>query len=492
MILRRSCRTDPRQELGSIALGPIALGPIALGSALAFVLPLGFDLGPASLAFAQSPPNLAPPNLAPSNPAPSGPPATALPSTASPSAAAPASAADALKQRDQDLDAALARQRASAENQAKLRADIQVLSGDRRKFNQQLIDTAARVRDVEAAIDATRARLDPLDEQERMFRKSLDKRRGVIVEILAALQRIGRQPPPALMVQPEDALQAVRTAITLGAALPEMRAQADAVAGDLSDLLRVRKGIMDERDRLSGQLNLLGREQLRMTLLIDERQKKQAVAQQALDSERQRAADLAHQVDSIKDLIAKLEGGLDSATRAARASNRAITNDATQPELAALSDPGRLAPAAAFADMRGRLRLPVNGGRIREFGGSDGAGGTQKGLSIAARPGAEITAPCDGWVVYAGPFRSYGQLLILNAGGGYHVLLAGMERISVDLGQFVLTGEPVAVMGDGSQAPAPVTAEPKQPVLYVEFRKDGAPIDPSPWWATNEGEKVRG
>ena len=94
-------------------------------------------------------------------------------------------------------------------------------------------------------------------------------------------------------------------------------------------------------------------------------------------------------------------------------------------------------------------------------------------------------------MVYAGAFRSYGQLLILNAGGGYHVLLAGMDRISVDLGQFVLTGEPVAVMGDGSQA-ATVTTEPKQPVLYVEFRKDGTPIDPSPWWATNEGEKVRG
>ena len=95
-------------------------------------------------------------------------------------------------------------------------------------------------------------------------------------------------------------------------------------------------------------------------------------------------------------------------------------------------------------------------------------------------------------MVYAGPFRGYGQVLILNAGGGYHVLLAGMERISVDLGQFVLTGEPVAMMGDESRASATVAAEPKQPVLYVEFRKDGTPIDPSPWWATNEGEKVRG
>ena len=275
----------------------------------------------------------------------------------------------------------------------------------------------------------------------------------MIVEILAALQRIGRQPPPALMVRPEDALQAVRTAITLGAVLPEMRAEADALAGDLADLLRVRKQIVDERDRLSQNLDQLARDQLRMSMLIDERQKKQAVAEQALDAERQQAADLARQVDSIKDLITKLEAGLDPATRAARAAARAIEDDATQPELAALGDPGRLAPGGR---LRRHARPPAFAGqrrpRIREFGGSDGAGGTQKGLSIAAQPGAQITAPCDGWVVYAGAFRSYGQLLILNAGGGYHVLLAGMERISVDLGQFVLTGEPVAVMGDGSQS----------------------------------------
>jgi septal ring factor EnvC (AmiA/AmiB activator) len=473
MILRRSSRTDPR---------------LVLGSALAFVLPFSAEFGTNSLAFAQTPSNLAPAAQPPAMQSPAAP----SPPAASAPGAAPANDADALKQRDQELNAALARQRDSAQSQLKLRAEIAALSQDRRKFNQQLIDTAAKVRDVEANIDATRARLAPLDQQEQAFRKSLDDRRGTIVEILAALQRIGRQPPPALMVRPEDALQAVRTAITLGAVLPEMREEADALAGDLADLVNVRKQIAAESDRLSGDLNLLGREQLRMTLLIDERQRKQGAAEQELGTEQQQATDLAHQVDSIKDLIVKLESGMDPAVRAALDANRTVEEDATRPDLAALSDPGRLAPAVAFADMHGRLPLPVNGQRIREFGGSDGAGGTQKGLSIAAHPGAQITAPCDGWVVYAGPFRSYGQLLILNAGGGYHVLLAGMERISVDLGQFVLTGEPVAVMGDDSQASATVTAEPKQPVLYVEFRKDGTPIDPSPWWATNEGEKVRG
>ena len=152
----------------------------------------------------------------------------------------------------------------------------------------------------------------------------------------------------------------------------------------------------------------------------------------------------------------------------------------------------RLSPAIAFASAKGLLALPVNGSKIRDFGGSDGAGGVEKGISLATRAGAQVTTPCDGWVVYAGPFRSYGQLLILNAGGGYHVLIAGMERISVNIGQFVLTGEPVATMGTTSQVASIFAANASQPVLYVEFRKDGTPIDPGPWWAANEGEKVRG
>jgi septal ring factor EnvC (AmiA/AmiB activator) len=142
--------------------------------------------------------------------------------------------------------------------------------------------------------------------------------------------------------------------------------------------------------------------------------------------------------------------------------------------------------------LRGQIPIPVNGVKLKDFGAPDGVGGLEKGISIATRAGARVTSPADGWVVYAGPFRSYGQLLILNAGGGYHILLAGMDRISVDLGQFVLTGEPVAVMGNGSQIAAILATGSSQPVLYIEFRKDGQPVDPGPWWAAGEGEKVRG
>jgi septal ring factor EnvC (AmiA/AmiB activator) len=296
------------------------------------------------------------------------------------------------------------------------------------------------------------------------------------------------------VIKAEDALQAVRSAMMLGAVLPEMRQQAEVLAADLAELVRLRQQIAGERDRLARDLFVLADERQRLSVFIDERQKRLAAAEQALADERQRAAQLARQAENLNQLIAKLEHGLDTAARTARAAARASEDakaSSARPDLAALKDPGRLSPAVAFASAKGTLPLPVNGARIKEFGAADGLGGTEKGVSIAARPGGQITAPCDGWVVYAGPFRNYGQLLILNAGGGYHVLLAGMERISVDLGQFVVTGEPVAVMGDAQSAIAKAGGV-SQPVLYVEFRKDGVPVDPGPWWAVNEGQKVRG
>jgi septal ring factor EnvC (AmiA/AmiB activator) len=395
---------------------------------------------------------------------------------------------EALKARDQELEAARDAQRKSAEAEAALKREIEQFGADRRKLNQDLIDTAARLRGVEGKIAATEARLKPLDGNELDIRKSLDGRRAVIGEVLAALQRIGHRPPPALIASPEDALQSVRTAMVLGAVLPEMRHEVEALASDLSELLAVRKKIAAERDQLNAEVASLGNERARMTALVDERQKQQTDREKALEAERARAGDLARQVDNLKDLIAKLEQNVDPAVRAAREAARSDS----RPALSAFRDPGRLTPAIAFASLRGQVPIPVNGVKLKEFGAPDGSGGQEKGLSVATRAGAQVTAPADGWVVYAGPFRSYGQLLILNVGGGYHVLLAGMDRISVDLGQFVLTGEPVAVMGNGSHIAAILATGSSQPVLYIEFRKDGVPVDPGPWWAAGEGEKVRG
>jgi septal ring factor EnvC (AmiA/AmiB activator) len=405
---------------------------------------------------------------------------------------AAAASPEVIKQREQELEATRAEQKSAAEAQAKLKAELAALGQDRSKLNQQLIDTAANVRTVETKIGEAEARLRSLSGREQEMRASLDSRRADIVEVLAALQRAGRRTPPALLVRPEDALQSLRTAMLLGAVVPELRGRAERLAGELGELVALRRNIAAERDQLATDRDKIRNDQTRLAALVDERQRQQAAREKDLDAENARAITLSRQVGDLQGLIARMEQDLQSAARAAAAASRVPATVNGKPNLAAFKDRSRQSPAIAFASAKGLLSLPVNGNKIRDFGGSDGLGGVQKGISLATRPGSQVTTPCDGWVVYAGPFRSYGQLLILNAGGGYHVLIAGMERISVNIGQFVLTGEPVATMGSTSQVASILATNASQPVLYVEFRKDGTPIDPGPWWAANEGEKVRG
>ena len=406
-------------------------------------------------------------------------------------AQAAAASADAIKQREQELEAARAEQNRTAESQAKLKAEIAAIGQDRSQLNQQLIDMAAQVRDLEGRMADAEARLHSLDSREQEIRSSLKSRRSEIVEVLAALQRAGRRTPPALLVRPEDALKSLRTAILLGAVVPELRARAEKLAGELGELVTLRKTIAGERDHLAADRDKMKVDQTRLAALTDERQRQQAAKEKDMEAESARAIALAKQVDDLQGLIAKMEQEVKAAAKAAAAAKQQGAPNG-KPDPALLKNPNRQSPAIAFASTKGLLSLPVNGSKIRDFGSSDGAGGIEKGISLAARPGAQVTTPCDGWVVYAGPFRSYGQLLILNAGGGYHVLIAGMERISVNIGQFVLAGEPVATMGATSQVASIFAPNVSQPVLYVEFRKDGTPIDSGPWWAAKEGEKVRG
>lgn len=419
-------------------------------------------------------------------------PAAAQVATPSPQAAAVSP--DIIRQREQELEATREQQRKAAELQQKLKADIAAIGQDRSKLNQQLIDGAAQVRTVETRIGDAEARLRPLDAREQQIRASLDSRRSEIVEVLAALQRAGRRTPPALLVRPEDALQSLRTAMLLGAVVPELRGRAEKLSSDLGELVAVRKTIATERDALARDRDKSKDDQVRLAALVGERQRQQSAIEKDMEAEGARAITLSKQVDSLQGLIAKMEQDLKSAAKAAATASMQGAPAAPngKPNVGGLKNPARLSPAIAFASAKGLLAFPVNGSKIRDFGGSDGVGGAEKGISLATRAGAQVTTPCDGWVVYAGPFRSYGQLLILNAGGGYHVLIAGMERISVNIGQFVLTGEPVAIMGSTSQVASILATTASQPVLYVEFRKDGTPIDPGPWWAANEGEKVRG
>jgi septal ring factor EnvC (AmiA/AmiB activator) len=402
---------------------------------------------------------------------------------------APAGLEAERAERSRQLESLLGQLERARQTEAKLRSEIDAIKDDRKKLAQALLDSAARLRAIETKVSAGEKRLPELDQRERELQRSLDGRRDLLAEVLAALQRIGRQPAPALVLRSEDALDAVRSAILLGAVIPGLRGEVDTLAADLGELARLRSEIATERDNLVRDRIALEEERMRIAALGEERRKRQAEGEKALESERARAQLLAKQVETVTELVARIEQEIESAAKAAEAARRESDARAAR---AAIGDPTRIAPALPFAEAKGRLPLPVAGTRVREFGAPDGLGGTEKGLLIAARPDAQVTAPCDGWVVYAGTFRSYGQLLIINPGGGYHVLLAGMERITVELGQFVVTGEPVAVMGNGPRTASAVTLGSSQPILHVEFRKDGNSIDSAPWWAKPGTEKARG
>jgi septal ring factor EnvC (AmiA/AmiB activator) len=387
--------------------------------------------------------------------------------------------------------------RASEDQRRRIEADIESIRADRARLNAALIDTTAKVQDTERQMDAANARLTTLVGSENALRRSLDSRRGLIADVLAALQRMGRSPPPAILVRPQDMTQAIRAAMLLGSVLPDLKSETLALAQDLDELAELRKSIASEKEGLGQRAASLATDKERLTALVAARQQSLTDAEQALGSERDRAAELARQAVNLKELIARMETEVapaKSAAAASRAADQAAAADVqTRANAAGTKDPARLRPALAFADVKGQVALPAAGAILKGFGAPDAFGGTEKGVSIATPAAATVASPIDGWVAFSGRYRTYGQLLIINAGGGYYMVLAGMDRINVGVGQFVLAGEPVASMGDGSArtaAAAAIGAE--QPILYIELRKDGTAIDPGPWWAKTDIEKARG
>lgn len=388
--------------------------------------------------------------------------------------------------------------RGSDAHRKALSATIAAVSTDRARLHDALLAVAAEVSAAEERIADAEARLVLLGGKRAATERSLQGRRAIVTEVLAALQRMGRKPPPALLVEPGDVLKAVRTSMLLGSVVPGMRAEIDALQSDLEDLTRTRTAIASEREAIDREIAALAIERSRLAGLIDARQAALGQAESEAEAERGKAKQLAAEAGSLKDLIGRSEresAAAGAAAEAARSSDERLAMVTPDPRGPTPSkDPARLAPAVAFASTKGTLAAPTGGGTVlRRFGEDDGLGGTEKGTVFAAHAGATVTAPADGWIAFAGPYRSFGQLLILNTGGGYYIVLAGMDRVNVTSGQFVLAGEPVGAMGDGSnKTAAAVALGVAQPVLYVEFRKDGATIDPGPWWAKPELQKVRG
>jgi murein hydrolase activator len=385
----------------------------------------------------------------------------------------------------------------SEKRSKELQADLDKLATERDRINARLVETGKLIQQHEVQLGSIESKLGELDNQERQLRGSLAQRHGAISALLAALQRMGRNPPPVMITRREDALTMVRSAMLLSSAFPELRVQAEGLAKELNDLSQVIKRGRSERDKLTAEKTRHDQARVRLAALQDEKRRSSTQQQAELSSVRQEVARIAKNVEEMTDFLKRLDNEVTGRVPSPPAGKEAAgeTGDgkaaavmAPSGERVAMATPGRIRPNIPFDQSKGTLQLPTQGKRILSFGQKTPFGTQSKGIGLQTRYGGAVVSPCDGLVVYAGEFRTYGQLLIISPGGGYHVLLAGLSQIDVQVGQSVLMGEPVGVMSSAVKAQ---TAQDSGPVLTVEFRKDQRPIDPDPWWSDGS-RKVQG
>lgn len=352
-----------------------------------------------------------------------------------------------------------------------LMAEVQALKKDSGSISRALAAAAKAERLYAAESAAAAKRLGVLAAQSRKQRAALRQRQAELAEILAGLEKLGANPPPALFVRADDAAESLAAAALLGGLLPQMQEKAALVRAKLQELAAVEDSVKAERQRLSiAQENHIS-EQMRLSLLLEEKAQMQSQKRQNLRQEEANRRNLAEKAQSLQDLLAEIAKQKPSADSAAAA--------------------GQMRIADKFSALRGALSPPAAGRLLAGFGQKT-AGKAAQGEIVETAFGATVSAPAEAVVRYAGAFRSYGQMLILDMGENYYLILAGLAHIHVASGQFLLQGEPLGVMenillaGQGSLMMGKAA-----PKLYLELRKDGKPVDPAPWWAAAGGGQSR-
>lgn len=380
------------------------------------------------------------------------------------------------------------------ERRKQLEAEANALAEEVQEIRQQLIEAAARVQARERDVTDSENRLAGLEAAQAVLLAQLETRRAELTDTLAALQRLDRNPPPALAVRPDDAVSAMRSALLLSTIVPKLETDAREIRERLEELEKVKTDLIAEQETFDmASLDLTG-EREKLNKLLEAKITAESAARALAEEEATALATLSREAKSLKDLIARLEARAASRTPVPRPTftEQAMPTDAepapTERQVAALIP--NLAPGRLFSASRGLIRPPVEGIALGRYGTDDGVGGTVQGLTLETRPEAPVTAPFDGRIAFAGPFRRYGQLLILEVGEGYHLLLAGMTRIDGIVGQNVLAGEPVGAMGQ-TRSEESSNAGSDKPALYIELRRNGAPVDPRPWFVASD-RKARG
>ncbi|WP_196260162.1 murein hydrolase activator EnvC family protein [Pelagibacterium limicola] len=394
-----------------------------------------------------------------------------------------------------DLARLADRMRLTDERIAQIRAEIEALDGDASRLAAELVATGQRVDLAGEDIRLIEERLEELFASERSIRHRLDGHDRSISNLLASLQRISASPPPALIVDPSDALGSARAALLLSAVLPQLQERARTVTDSLNALVEIKQTALAEAEHLNANLETLNAERLRIATVIEARKQGLEWLTEDLLVEEAGALALADRATSLEQLIAGLEARIAAVTAAGDARTAAASGSSV-PVLdrevleVAFADQTRTEPAVPIESARGFLTQPAVGDLVENFGAADGFGGTAQGVSLATATGAPVLAPADGWIAYAGPVLNYGQIVVINAGLDYLIVLAGLETVEATVGEFIQMGTPVGRMGDAARQSGPTGVD--GPTLYVEMREGGIPINPLEWWMVTPQEQESG
>lgn len=422
-------------------------------------------------------------------------------------------------------------ERARAESQAKAEAlerKAKVIRAEILALKVEMVASARQTQDMEERLTEVEDRLVALEQEEARRKQEIRDQHGTLVGTLSALQRLAAQPPEALIARPGSPIDTVRSAMLLSIAVPAIEDRADFLRDEIQDIVDLRARIAEEHKSLQATAKGLQQKRGQLASLIE---RKKALERSALDegiAMLNRAERLGAEAKDLRDLLTRLEreaqvraereaeaeAKREAHRRAVQAAKEQAVRDAVQ-EAKRTARAKRQSAARSFAARRreelkktrlsdlpaiklakpdnvrafpeaankAALVLPARGKLIAQFGEQiDGEPDASKGLTIETRAASQVVAPFDGRIAYAGPFRRYGLILIIEHGGRYHTLLAGLDQIHAVVGQWVLAGEPVGIMASIPDS---------RPRLYMELRQTGQPINPLPWLAAT-GNKVQG
>lgn len=408
-----------------------------------------------------------------------------------------------LKKTEQELQRRETERRQLDERAARLEEERLWLSAQMVALADETRLREIELAEIESALATLRA-----EEADKAAAMEMEQAR--LAALLAALQRAARVPPEAALIRPEAPADALRSALVLRDLVPAFRHEAALLARGLEQLAEVRRQLEEQRVRAAAAAQDLEARVRQIAVLAA---KRETLARQT-DAERhaaaQRVARLGAQAGDLRQLMEKVEQERRAA--AAQAAKREAERQENDRRVALAQEAARLEAEqeaqrreaekkeserkAAEAERKARqlaesqaaalgvggLRRPAAGRVAVRFGRPDRSGGESRGLTITGRAGSAVVSPSSGSIMYAGPFRNFGLILIVEHGNGYHSLLAGLGRIDVNVGRHVAAGEPLGTL------PEPDENGETARDLYFELRNNGRPVDPERGFGDKQGK----